>query len=396
MKKINYLRKRVNLLRAGLSSIAFSWIMILAIVTSSSFAMSQNPDSIKINDNDFGIKQKSGKLEVGFITVGPVSDWGYNYQHNQGRLEMEARLRNKIHTVIVENVPETADVERVMQRMCKSGAGLIFSTSYGYADSSLRVAKKNPSVTFMQALGSKQSLNLGTYSIAVWEPAYVCGVVAALTTKGETRFGFLGAHPVPPINWSVNAFCLGAQSVNPKITVDIVYTNSWYDPAAETEAAKSLAAKGVKVIYVLTDSPIAGVQAAEHAGIYSLAHFANMSNFAPKKWITGTVWKWSSLYVDVAKKVMNGTWKGRHYAGGFKEGYVDIAPFGPDVKQLARDNAQTVIDNIAKGKKNVFQGPIQDAQGNMRVTEGKSLTIQDILSMDWVVKGVKGAPTPNK
>lgn len=390
MKTLMSSRKRGYLRRVSGALLAIACIaMLLAPANIAQAGLFGKGDS-----SAFGIQKDSGKLEIGFITVGPVSDWGYNYQHNQGRLGMEARLRDKVHTVIVENIPETADVERVMQRMSNAGAGLIFSTSYGYADSSLRVAKKNPSITFMQALGSEQSQNLGTYSVAVWEPAYVCGVVAALTADGETRFGFLGAHPVPPINWTVNAFCLGAQSVNPAITVDVVYTNSWYDPAAETEAAKSLAAQGVKVLYVLTDSPIAGVQAAEQAGIYSLAHFADMSSFAPKKWITGTVWKWSSLYVDVANKVMDGTWESRHYAGGFAEGYVDIAPFGPDVKQPARDKARDVISSIAEGKQNVFQGPIRDAQGKLRVPEGKALTVPDILSMDWVVQGVKGAPTP--
>jgi basic membrane protein A and related proteins len=379
--------------RIGCRACRWAPLLLLLLLVACDRKDGKGPPQSQAGDA-YGINKNSGKLEVGMITVGPVSDWGYNYQHNQGRLGLEARLRNKVHTVIVENVPETADVERVMQRMSDAGAGLIFATSYGYADSTLRVAAKTPNVKFMQCLGSKQAQNVGTYSIRVWEPAYVCGVVAASTLEGETRFGFLAAHPVPPINWTVNAFCLGAQSVNPSVTVDIVYTNSWNDPAAEAEAAKSLAAKGVKAIYVLTDSPIAGVQAAEQAGVYSLAHFADVSSFAPRKWLTGTIWKWSALYVDVAQQVLDGKWEGKHYAGGFKEGYVDIAPFGPDVKSPAQEKARQVIAEIASGSRDVFAGPVHDAQGKLRIPEGKAASIGEILSLDWVVKGVRGAPAP--
>lgn len=341
----------------------------------------------------FGIQKDSSKLQVGFVTVGPVSDWGYNYAHNQGRLGMEAMLRDKVHTVVAENVPETADVERVMQRMASAGARLIYATSYGYADSTLRVAQKNPNTIFMQALGAKQSTNVGTYSLRVWEPAYVAGVVAALTMGKETRFGFLGAHPVPPIMWTVNAFALGAQSVNPNVTVDLVFTNSWYDPAAETEAINSLASQGVKVVYVLTDSPIAGVQAAERAGIRSLAHFADLSSFAPKGWITGSAWQWSRLYEDVTKRVLDNTWQPAHYGGGFTEGYVALAPFGPAVPALAQARAREVIEAIKTGKRSVFAGPIRDSQGVIKVPAGQVLDLGAIQSMDWTVKGVRSAGT---
>ena len=200
----------------------------------------------------------SEKLQVGFVLVGPTSDWGFNYQHNQGRLALEARLRDQVQTVVAENIPETAEAERIMQRMINEGAELIYATSYGYLELALRVAAKNPDVTFMHCLGNKQSENLGTYSSNMWEVAYVGGVVAALTSKDNAQFGFVGAHPIPPVLWILNAFALGAQSVNKDISVDTVFTNSWYNPAAETEAVNSLASKGIGLVYVLVDSGIAG------------------------------------------------------------------------------------------------------------------------------------------
>ena len=330
--------------------------------------------------------KESDKLQVGFVLVGPTSDWGFNYQHNQGRLALEARLRDKVHTVVAENIPETAEAERIMQRMINEGAELIYATSYGYLELALRVAAKNPDVTFMHCLGNKQSENLGTYSSNMWEVAYVGGVVAAMTSTDNSQFGFVGAHPIPPVLWILNAFTLGAQSVNKDITVDTVFTNSWYNPAAETEAVNSLASKGAGVVYMLVDSGIAGVQAAERAGIYSLSQHADLSSFAPKGWITGSVWGWANLYEDVALSVIDKTWKSGHIGGGLKEGYTELAPFGPAVSGEAQERARELSAKIAAGKLNVFAGPIYDTEGKERVPIGENLPA--------LSRCVLGTPTP--
>lgn len=340
-------------------------------------------------DQTYGFQKGSGKLQVGFITVGPVSDWGYNYQHNQGRLALEGRMRDRVHTVLVENVPENAEVERVMQRMCDEGANLIFATSYGYLDPALRVAEKNPNVTFMHCLGAKNAPNLGTYSAQTWEPAYVCGLTAAKTVGTETRFGFVTSHPVPPVYWTINSFALGAQSANPGVMVDVVFTNSWNDPKAETEAVQSLADRGVKVVYILVDSPIAGVQAAERAGIHSLAQHADLSNFAPKGWVTGTVWQWGTLYADVCQSVIDKKWTNAHVTGGLKAGYVGLAPYGPSVGPDARQAADDAIGKIKAGQLNPYTGPIYDSTGKERVPAGQVMTVDQILSWDWPVRGVR-------
>lgn len=341
---------------------------------------------------DFGFDKASDKLQVGFVLVGPTSDWGYNYQHNQGRLAMEARLRDKVHTVVAENIPETAEAERIMQRMIDEGAELIYATSYGYLELTLRVAAKNPNVTFMHCLGNKQAENLGTYGSNIWEVAYVAGVVAAMTSKDNTQFGFVTSHPIPPVIWMLNSFTLGAQRVNKNITVDAIFTNSWNNPAAETEAVNSLVSKGIGTVYILVDSGIAGVQAAERAGIYSLSQHADLSSFAPKGWITGSVWGWASLYEDVTLSVINKTWKSGHIGGGLKEGYTELAPFGPAVSGETQNRARELIAKIAAGELNVFAGPIYDTTGKIRVPAGETLPVPKILSMDWGVRGVRGIP----
>lgn len=340
---------------------------------------------------EFGIEKDSSKLQAGFVMVGAVSDWGWNYQHNQGRLALEKTMGDKVHTVLAENIPENADAERVMLRMATAGAKLIFSTSYGYKDFCLRVAQKNPGTTFLQAQAPLEAANAATYNGAIWEASYAAGVVAATSLPDVTRYGFVGAHPIPPIYWTVNAFALGAQSVNPKVTVDVVYINSWHDPAAETEAVNSLAAQRIKVVYALVDSTIAVIQAAEKNGIYCISHHADLAQFAPKTYITGAIWKWGKLYEDVASQIIAGTFKAQPIAGGFKEGYVGLATFGPVVTDTAKQKAAQTIAKISSGELNVFAGPISDNKGVVRVAKGKSLSVPEIVSFDWLVKGVKSA-----
>lgn len=379
--KVHYLSRWKTFVLAGLG------LLLLAFVSGCPGRQTNGTGSI------YGLEKNSSKLQIGFLTVGPTSDFGFNYQHNQGRLALEAMMRDQVHTVVAENIPETADAERVMQRMADEGANLIFATSYGYLDSTLRVAEKNPSVIFMHCLGTKQAANLGTYSAALWEPAYVSGMVAARTAKGKRNLGFVTSYPIPPVFWIINAFTLGAQSVDKAITVDAVFTNSWNNPAAETEAVRSLVAnRSIAAVYVLVDSPIAGVQTAERAGIYSLAQHADLSTFAPKGWLTGSVWNWGKLYQEVAQSVINKTWTNRHISGGFKEGYVSLAPFGVAVDGESQKKARQLVDQIAAGQLNVFTGPIANADGVEKIPAGKSLSAEEVLTMDWVVRGVNGVP----
>lgn len=350
-----------------------------------------NSQQTSVNET-YGLQKNSSKLQVGFITVGSASDWGFNYQHNRARLYMQAMLPDKVNTVIVENIPENADVERVMQRMVDAGAQLIFSTSYGYADFCHRVATKNPSVVFMQCLApTKPASNIATYTGNIWESCYLSGVAAARTVGKNARFGFIGSHPIPPIHFAVNAFALGIKSVNGDTPVDVVYTGSWNNPAAETEAVKSLASRGVNVIYTVVDSTLASVQAAERSGIYSISHHADLSDFAPKLYITGPTDNWGPLYVDVALQVINKTWQPKSVDGGFDKGYVAIAPFGRSVDGASQNAVFSIMERMKQGSFQVFTGPIEDSSGKLRVQPGQTLTVAEVNSMDWLVKGVKAA-----
>ena len=341
---------------------------------------------------DEGVKEQAlgGRLGVGFITVGPASDWGYNYAHNQGRLFMEGAMPNDVKTKIVENIPESAEVERIMEKMIASGTRLIFPTSYGYLDPALRVAKRHPDVTFAHCGGFKNSENLQTYFAYIHEPMYVSGVVAGRMTKSN-KLGFVAAHPIPQVLRNINAFALGARSVNRDAVVHVVWTNNWYDPATEAEAAKSVIDLGADVLSMHQDSPLTVVQTAESNGAYSVGYHADLHQFAPKGWLTGARWNWGGLYAEIARSVKDGTWKTEQYRGGMESGYVDISSFGPAVPPDVQKEALEMKEKIKKGEYVVFQGPLNDRDGNERIAEGQIPDFDWMEKMDWFVEGVRGA-----
>jgi len=245
----------------------------------------------------------------------------------------------------------------------------------------------------MQFFASITTSNLGSYAYRDWESTYASGVAAALTAKDKIRFGFLGPLPVNPTKFTVNAFTRGVRSVTPTATVDLVYTGSWYDPDVECAAVERLARSGVAAIYVFAVSPIAAVQTAEDQGVYVLAHFSDLSSLAPTRWVTGTTWNWQKVFIEVTERVLQEHWESRHYGGGFREGYVTIAPFGPEVDFESQTRTRQAIKDIASGDLKVFGGPVRDNTGALRVAAGKSLTIREIVAMDWLVEGVREVPT---
>lgn len=330
-------------------------------------------------------------LKVGFITVGPVNDWGYNYAHDQGRKFLDSALSGKVQTVMVEKIPENAEVERVMEKMIASGVRLIFPTSYGYYEPALRVAQRHPDV-IIESCGrvvSDKTKNVATYFARQYQPMYIAGIVAGRMTK-TNKLGFIAAHPVPQVMQNINAFTLGARSVNPKATVHIIWTNSWSDPPTEAEAAKGLIESGVDVLSMHLDSPTTVVQTAEKAGIMSVGYHADLSKFAPKGWLTGEMWNWGPLYVQIAKSVLDHTWKPGNYRYDMKDGYTQLAPFGSAVPNAIRQEALRTKNKIEIGNLFVFQGPLKDRDGKMRVAPGKVADLNAVESMDWLVAGVEG------
>jgi basic membrane protein A and related proteins len=325
------------------------------------------------------------KMKVGFIYVGPVGDFGYSYQHNQGRLAVEKALGDKVTTTFLENVPE-ADSERSIEQLARTGHKLIFTTSFGYMDPTVKVAKKYPNVFFEHATGYKREKNLATYSARFHEGRYVIGQIAGKMTKSNV-IGYVASFPIPEVVSGINAFMLGAQSVNPNIKVKIVWANTWFDPGKEADAAKALLDQGADIISQHTDSP-APLQQAEARGKLAFGQASDMIRFAPKATMTSIVDNWNDYYIARVKAALDGSWKSEDTWGGFAMNMVNMAPYTnmpDDVKALATKTAA----DIKSGALNPFKCPVYGQDGKEIECKGKTaLSDEQVLGMNFYVKGI--------
>lgn len=326
--------------------------------------------------------------KVGFIYVSPTGEAGWTYQHDLGRQHLEATFGDKVETTYVENVPEGADAERVLMQMAKSGHDLIFTTSFGYMNATLKVAKKFPDVKFEHATGYKRSENVGTYFDRIYEARYLSGVVAGNMTETDT-IGYIGAFPIPEVIRGINAFTLGAQSVNPDIKVKVVWVNTWFDPSKEREAADTLINQNVDVLTFHTDSP-AAVQAAEEAGIYAVGYHSDMSEYGPDAHLTAAVHNWNEYYVERVQSVMDGTWSATDVWEGIAANMTQLAPMNSSVPESVKADIETLKTQIANGEFHPFTGPIQNQAGDPVLAEGEVMSDGDLLGMTYYVAGVEG------
>lgn len=328
----------------------------------------------------------ASEMVVGFIFVGPPGDGGYTYAHDQGRLMVEKELGVK--TIFKESVPETQEVEKVMKDMIAEGAKAIFATSFGYMDYVANVAKEYPDVKFFHCSGYLSDVNFNNYFGRIEQARYLSGIVAGLKTESN-KIGYVAAYEIPEVIRGINAFTLGAQSVNPDVTVSVKWTHTWYDPALEKEAAVALIDEDCDVITQHQDT--AGPQqAAEEAGVFAIGYNSDMSIYAPKANMTSAVWNWGPYYVEQVKTIMDGTWTQANYWGGMAEGVVALAPLTANAPEGAQAKVDEVQAKILDGSFNVFQGPIFDQTGAEKVAEGAALSDEDQLSCTWFVKGVIG------
>lgn len=328
-------------------------------------------------------------LKVGFVYVGPVGDAGWTFAHDQGRLAMEKALGAKVKTTFVESVPEGADAERVIRKLATDGNKLIFTTSFGYMNPTEKVAKAFPNVVFEHATGYKTAKNLGVYESRFYEGAYLLGVVAGKMTKSNS-LGVVASFPIPEVVRNINAFTLGAQSVNPAVKTKVIWVNSWYDPAKERQAAETLVAQGVDVMSQNTDSP-ATLQVAQEKGVYAFGWDSDMVKFAPKAHLTANTNSWGDYYTETAKAVIAGTWKTGEVRGGLKEGMVKMSPLNPVVPADAAKAFEAKKKAIMEGKFHPFQGPIVDQSGAVKVAAGAVMPLGELLSLNYYVKGVEGS-----
>lgn len=325
------------------------------------------------------------KLKVGFIYVGPVGDHGWSYQHDQGRKAVEKAFGDKVETVFVESVAES-DAERPIEQLVRSGAKLIFTTSFGFMEPTLKIAKKYPNVMFEHATGYKREKNVATYAAKFHEGRYIIGQIAGKMTKSNT-IGYVGAYPVPEVVAGINAYFLGAQSVNPGVKIKVVWANSWYDPGKEADAAKALLDQGVDVLAQHTDSP-APLQAAEARGRLGFGQASNMESFAPKAQLTAIVDDWSDYYVERVKAMLDGNWQSKDTWGGLNSHMVVMSPYKnmpDDVKKMAEDTEAA----IKSGSLNPFKCPMVAQDGKaVECKGGAALSDEQVLGMNFYVKGI--------
>ncbi|MCE0495372.1 BMP family ABC transporter substrate-binding protein [Vibrio salinus] len=331
-------------------------------------------------------------VKVGFVYVGPIGDHGWSYEHDQARQEVEKYFGDKVKTTFVENVSEGADAQRVITQLAKAGNDIIFTTSFGFMNPTLKVAKRFPKVKFEHATGYKRAKNVGTYALRTYEGRYVSGVAAGLETKSNV-IGYIASFPIPEVIRDINSSFLGAKSVNPNVKMKIVWVNSWYDPGKETDAANALIDQGVDVILQHTDSP-APLIAAEKRGVMGIGQASDMSHFAPKSHMFSVRDHWAPHYIHSIEAVMNGTWKSEDYWGGLKDNVLQIASINPNLPQKVKDAIKTTKAKIISGEIVPFAGPLKDNQGHEKVKAGTSATDKELLGMNWYVEGID-AKIPN-
>jgi basic membrane protein A len=322
-------------------------------------------------------------LKIAFVHVGPTSDKGWSWAHDQGAQFIEANMDN-VEITTLEIIPEGPDSQRVFEDLASAGNKLIFGTSFGYMDPMLAAAANFPDTVFMHATGFKTSENMGNYFGAAEEGRYLSGMAAGAATE-TNLIGYVAAFPIPEVLRGINAFTLGAREINPDVQVQVVWTSTWFDPPVEGEAAKALLDSGADVIAMHQDSPAPG-QEAEAAGAKWVGYNTDMTEFAPNAWLTAAIWNWGPFYLETAQQVRDGTWKPEAFYGDMAGGMVDIAPFGPsvasDIQQLILERKQQIVD----GTFSVFPDPIVDQDGNQR-------ELGDIFGMDYFVQGVIGSPS---
>jgi simple sugar transport system substrate-binding protein len=327
------------------------------------------------------------KVKAGFIYIGPTGDFGWTYQHDQGRKYIEQQLGDKAETIFIESVPEGPDAERAIERLARSGADIIFTTSFGYMDPTVKVAKKFPKVKFEHATGYKRTDNVSTYSSRFYEGRYVIGQIAAKTSKSGVA-GYIASFPIPEVVRGINSFILGAQSVNPDFKLKVIWVNSWFDPGKEADAAKALVDQGVDIITQHTDSP-AAMQVAEERGINAFGQASDMIKFGPSAQLTSIVDFWGDYYAQRVKAVLDGTWQSADTWGGFAADMVHMAAYTnmpDDVKKMAEETQA----KITSGELHPFQGPIFKQDGTQVIGEGVVLDDGVLLGMNYYVKGIDG------
>ncbi|MEY4284042.1 MAG: hypothetical protein RL111_717 [Pseudomonadota bacterium] len=332
---------------------------------------------------------KAEPLKIAFAYVGPVGDGGWTFAHNNGRLAVEKEFGDKVQTSFVENVPESADAERVIRDMVGQGNKLIFGTTFGYMDPMLKVAADNANVKFEHATGYKKAANLRTYDSRTYEGAYMAGVIAGKMTKSNT-LGVVASIPIPEVIRNINSFTLGAQSSNPKVKTKVVWVNEWFNPPKETEAATSLINGGADVLFQNTDSP-AVLKTAQDKGKRAFGWDSDMTAYGPKAHLASAVINWGPYYIKATRDALEGKWTGDSGVWwGVKEGAIDIVSIAEDVPAETKARVDEIKKGLKEGSYAIWKGPITDNTGKVVLEKDKVADDAFLGGINFYVKGVEG------
>lgn len=329
------------------------------------------------------------KTKVGFVYVGPVGDGGWTYEHDQGRKAVVAEFGDDVETVYVENVPEGPDAERVMTQMALEGADLIFTTSFGYMDQTINVAKKFPKVKFEHATGYKTADNVSVYSARFYEGRAVQGHIAGKMTESNI-IGYIASFPIPEVIRGINSAYIHAKKVNPDVEFKIIWAYTWFDPAKEADAAKALIEQGADVILQHTDStaPQAAAQAA--GNVVTFGQASDMSEYAPFPRVSSIIDDWAPYYIARTKAVMDGTWSTANTWDGIGAGMVGIGEISDRVPADVKAEAMAMVESLASGEYHAFTGPLKKQDGSDWLAEGETADDGTLAGMNFYVEGIVG------
>ena len=331
-------------------------------------------------------------VKVAFVYVTPVFDAGWTHQHDQGRKAVEKTLGAAVKTTVVDNVAEGADSERVVRDLAQQGHDVIFTTSFGYMEPTLKVAKEFPNVKFESITGYKTDVNVSVANARYYEGRYLAGVAAGRMTLSNVA-GYVAGFPIPEVLQGLNAFTLGMRSVNPQAQVKVIWLNTWFDPAKERDAAFALFNQSVDVITFHTASNAVMV-AAQERGKMAIAYHSDMRKVAPEAQLMAVTHEWGAYYTQRVLDVQKGQWRTGNVWGGLKEGMIRVGDYGPKLPAKVRDEIVKLQQDIAQGKRHPFQGPIADNEGKAIVAAGQKLSDVQILNMNYGVAGVIGKISP--
>ncbi len=323
-------------------------------------------------------------VKVGFVYVGPIGDHGWTYRHDIGRQQIEKAYGDKVKTTYVESVKYGPDAERTIRMLAETN-DIVFATSFGYMEPMLKVAKEFPNVKFEHATGYKQSDNMASYGLRLYQARHVQGIIAGMMTK-TNKICYVAAYPIPEVIREINTYYLGAKKMNPDVDIDIVWANTWYNPSKEADAANVMMAEGCDMMAQHTDSP-APLQAAQQQGKLGFGQASDQFKFAPKAQLTATIDNWGPYYVEKVGQVIDGTWTTGNYFGHMNDGSVQMAPF-TNMPDNVRMKAAEIKQAISDGKYFAFTGPIKDNTGKLQLKAGEVADDTHLNTMMYYVEGI--------